>query len=67
MFCMEYTSLVKYITEREGMIEEALRELGDRPPKSLSKEEVITWLGFKAQLGLIREISKEIRDGNIRE
>ena len=64
---MEHTSLVKYLQEREGHIEEGLRDYGERPPKSLSQEEVVIWLGWKAQLGLIREILNEVDRGHIVE
>ena len=62
---MEHTDLGKFLTKRQGLIEEALREFGTKPPKSMTQEEVITWLKFRAQLSLIIELVDEYYKGNI--
>jgi len=64
---MEHTSLGKFLTLRQGNIEEALREFGKKEPKSMTQEEVITWLKFRAQLALIVELVDEYYKGNINE
>jgi len=56
------TNIRQWLTKRQGLIEEALRAFGTRKPDSMSQEEVVTWLGFKAQWGLIEEMMKEIID-----
>jgi len=58
--------VVRWLTERQGNIEEALRRWGDAEPKSMSKEEVITWLKFRAQLALIIEMLDEAHKGKIK-
>ena len=56
----DITNIRQWLTKRQGLIEEALRAFGTRKPDSMSREEVVTWLGFKAQWGLIDEMIKEI-------
>ena len=62
---MEHVSLGKFLTKRQGLIEEALRDFGNKPPKSMTQEEVILWLKFRAQLALILELVDEYYKGNI--
>ncbi len=64
---MDHISLGKFLNERQGNIEEALREFGKAKPKSMSQEEVITWLKFRAQLALIVELLDEYNKGHIVE
>ena len=58
--------VVRWLTERQGNIEEALRQWGNADPKSMAQEDVITWLKFRAQLSLIIEMLEEARKGNIK-
>lgn len=52
----------KWLLKRQGLLEEALKEYGKRGPKTMSQEEVVTWLGFKAQWGLIDEMLREVNE-----
>jgi len=49
-----------WLTKRQGHLEEALRDFGKKPPKSMSQEEVVTWLKFRAQQALIVELLNEV-------
>lgn len=49
-----------YLTTREGLIEEHLRKYEGR--KDLTNEEMVLFLGMRAQISLINEIKNDLNE-----
>ncbi len=59
---MGLAEIKSLVQKRKSLIEDGLTGFGGRQQSSLSQEEVVTWLGYKAQWNLLNEILKEIID-----